>query len=85
MQRLVDRDESDRSDTLLAEALVSGDIARGRAAAITGHRDRQARVVLTALVRRGVLVSDTPKGPVRLAFPIDVVEAWFPRLYPPLG
>lgn len=30
----------------------------------------------------GLLASDTPKSPVRLAFPFKVVERWFPALYP---
>lgn len=33
----------------------------------------------------GLLVSDSPKGSVRLGFPIAVVESWFPRLYPAVG
>jgi hypothetical protein len=41
-----------------------------------------ARGVRSQLVARGLLVSDTPKGPVRLGFPIEVVEQWFPLLYP---
>ncbi len=27
-------------------------------------------------------VSQGPRAPVRLGFPLDVVERWFPRLYP---
>lgn len=37
---------------------------------------------LADLVSKGLLVSDTIKSPVRLGFPIDVVERWFPKLYP---
>jgi hypothetical protein len=29
-----------------------------------------------------MLVPTTPKGPVRLGFPIDVLERWLPNLYP---
>ena len=31
---------------------------------------------------RGLLVSSSPKGPVRLGFPLTIVERWFPSLYP---
>jgi hypothetical protein len=34
------------------------------------------------LVKAGVLVSDTPKGAVRIGLPLRVVERVFPALYP---
>lgn len=67
---------------LLREALLAGSVERGKADSITGYKERQARIVLNDLVGKGLLVSDTPKSPVRLGFPIDVVERWFPKLYP---
>lgn len=70
------------SYSLLREALLIGEFERGKAQEITGFKDRAARGVLYALVKNGLLVSDTPRGPVRLGFPIDVVERWFPLLYP---
>ena len=71
-----------RSFALLREAFYQGEFARGEAAEITGYKVAQARVVLSQLVAKGFLKSDTSKGPVRLAFPIDAVERWFPQLYP---
>jgi Fic family protein len=68
---------------LLREALLSGEFQRGKAVSITGYGERAARMTLSALIERGLLVSDTPKAPVRLGFPLDVVERWFPALYPP--
>ncbi len=70
------------SFNLLREAWLAGEFKRSRAEEITGYKERAARDVLKALVEQGYLVSDTPKGPVRLGFPIDAVERWFPRLYP---
>lgn len=70
------------SYALLREALLIGEFERGRVEDITGLKDRAARDVLYALVKKKLLVSDTPRGPVRLGFPIDVVERWFPLLYP---
>jgi Fic family protein len=67
---------------LLREAVLAGEFERGRAAELTGYRDRRARDTLSALVDKRLLVSEGPKKPVRLGFPIDVVERWFPRLYP---
>lgn len=67
---------------LLREALLAGSFERGKADAITGYKERQARSVLAELVAKGLLFSDSPKSPVRLGFPIDMVERWFPKLYP---
>ncbi len=50
---------------------------------ITGLNDRAARDVLYALIKKRLLVSDTPRGAVRLGFPIDVVERWFPLFISP--
>ncbi len=67
---------------LLREALLSGEFERGKAGSITGFGERTARTALSSLIERGLLVSDTPKTPVRLGFPIALVERWFPALYP---
>jgi len=66
---------------LLREAVLVGEFERSRAETLTGYKERQARKVLAKLVI-GLLVSETPKGAVRLGFPIDVVDRWLPRLYP---
>lgn len=67
---------------LLREALFSGKFERGRAPLITGYQERQARSVLSQLLKIGLLIAESPKGVVRLGFPIEIVEHWFPRLYP---
>jgi Fic family protein len=70
------------SFALLREALLSGEFGRGKAEMITGYGERMARDVLSRLIARNLLISDTPKSPVRLAFPLEVVDRWFPALYP---
>lgn len=67
---------------LLREALLAGSFERGKADMITRYKERQARIVLAELVKKELLISDSPKGAVRLGFPVDVVERWFPKLYP---
>lgn len=87
MQRYVE-DEIDRghllknSFPLLREALLAGEIPRGKAEEITGYGDRMARKVVSKLIERGLLKSPSPRAPLTLGFPIDAVEAWFPKLYP---
>ena len=71
-----------RSMSLLREAFIAGEFERGRAAEITGYQERRGREVLSKLLSKGLLVSQGPRAPVRLGFPLDVVERWFPQLYP---
>ncbi len=67
---------------LLREAWLAGSLERGRAPDLTGYRERMARMVVARLLDRGLLTSAGPRAPLHLGFPIDVVERWFPRLYP---
>ena len=65
---------------LLREAFLAGEFARGEAARITGLGERTARKVLRQLTDEGLLVSETPKAPVRLAFSAATSTYWFPNL-----
>jgi Fic family protein len=82
------RDEEDaerlpkRSFAVLREALLSGELDRGRVPALIDASERTARRVISALVEKKLLISESHRSPLRLGFPIDVVERWFPRLYP---
>ena len=67
---------------ILEQALQRGELPRGEAGRVTGLGERTARDLLAALVRDGVLGSDTPKSPVSLRFPLDAVEILFPSLFP---
>jgi hypothetical protein len=49
---------------------------------LTGYEERGARNVTAALVERGMLTATSHKAALRLAFPADVAERWFPNLYP---
>jgi len=71
-----------RSMALLREAYLVGQIERGHAPTVTGYQERRAREILAHLLKRRLLVSTGPRAPVRLGFPLDVVERWFPALYP---
>ena len=67
---------------VLREALLRGDLDRGEARSVTGYQERMGRTIVSRLLENGVLTSEGPRSPLRLAFPLDVVERWFPRLYP---
>lgn len=71
----------DRLPRLISHALRHGEMARGDAPFVAGVRDRAARNDLALLLEAGFLRSDTPKGPVRVGFPLDYRESLFPNLF----
>ncbi len=70
------------SFAVLREAVMSGEVERSKIPALTGYEERGARNVTAGLVERGMLNAATHRAPLRLAFPADVAERWFPNLYP---
>ena len=67
---------------LLREALLLGEVSRGRAGEITGYGERMARKVVSDLLKKGYLQSRSSRSPLVLSFPVDAIERWFPKLYP---
>ena len=67
---------------ILREALLAGEVPRGRVGEITGYGERMGRKVVSDLLTKGYLKSGTTRSPLVLSFPIDAVERWFPKLYP---
>jgi len=57
-------------------------IERGEFKRMTGLGDRTAVSLLTALVTRGLLRSDTPQGKVRFGLPLHALRFYFPALWP---
>jgi hypothetical protein len=49
------------------------------------YGERQARRIAAALLERGVLVSESPRAPLRLAFPAALASRWMPGLFPEQG
>ena len=71
-----------RSGSILEAVLYRGELPRGDADAIAGTGERQARRVVSALLEKQVLVSDSPRAPLRLAFPAALAARWMPGLFP---
>ena len=71
-----------RSGAILEAALYRGELPRGDTASIVGTGDRQARRVVSALVERGVLLSESSRAPLRIAFPATLASRWMPGLFP---
>lgn len=70
------------ASSLLRDVALRGEIPRGEAGRITGMAVSEGRKVLSALVKERLLVSDSPKGPVRLGLPAHAAPFLFPDLYP---
>ena len=71
----------DRLPQLVSHVLRQGEMARGDARFVTGTSERSARSDLGELIGGGFLKSATPKGAVRIAFPLDYRERLFPNLF----
>jgi hypothetical protein len=71
-----------KAGQILEAVLYRGELPRGDAADIVGTGDRQARRVVSALIERGVLVSESSRAPLRIAFPATLASRWVPGLFP---
>ncbi len=70
---------------MLQEVLVRGEAPRGEVIEASGLKERTGRNLLAQLLAEGLLVSDSPKGEVRIGFPIHAAGWFFPELYPVLS
>jgi Fic family protein len=68
--------------SILEAILYRGELPRGYAGAVLGTGERQARRVVSALLEKGVLVSQSHRAPLRLAFPATLASRWMPGLFP---
>jgi Fic family protein len=71
-----------KSGSVLEAILYRGELPRGDAAAIVSTGDRQARRVVSTLLEQGVLVSESTRAPLRLAFRATLASRWMPGLFP---
>jgi Fic family protein len=70
---------------MLQEAMLRGQSARGDLIRVSGMAERTGRALLGQLLKEGALVSDSPKGPVRLGMPTHLAAHLFPGLFPVYG
>lgn len=70
-----------RAANLISAVIRYGSLQRGAAALVVKASERTARSILGELVDLGFLKSNSPKTPVRIAFPLDYRERLFPNLF----
>jgi len=71
-----------KSGSVLEAVLYRGKLPRGDVAGIVGTGERHARRIVSALVKHGVLVSESSRAPLRLVFPAALASRWMPGLFP---
>jgi Fic family protein len=71
-----------KSGSILEAVLYRGELPRGDADTVVGTGERQARRIVSALLTKEVLVSESPRAPLRLAFPATLASRWMPGLFP---
>lgn len=71
-----------KAGSVLEAVLYRGQLPRGEVSGILGQTDRHARRVVSALVERGILTSETPRSPLHIAFPAKLASRWMPGMFP---
>src|ERR1039457_458896 len=70
-----------KSGNILGALLYRGELPRGEADDVVGTGERQARRIVSALLEKQVLISESPRAPLRLAFPAALASRWMPGLF----
>ncbi len=71
-----------QSIQILEAILYRGEISRGEISTILNVTDRHARRLTATLIERGILISDSPKSSLKLAFPAALASRFMPGLFP---
>lgn len=67
---------------LLEAMLYRGELPRGEIGGLLGATSRTATRVTSQLLAQGIFQSDSPRAPLRLAFPAALASRWMPGLFP---
>ncbi len=71
-----------KAGLILEAILFRGELPGGDLAALPGSTDRRAGRIVASLAERGVLISESSRAPLRLAFPAALAPRWMPGLFP---
>jgi len=81
-EQTVTKELAPNSDKILEALLYRGELLRGEVPSLLNTSERSAQRAVESLVKRGVIVSDSSRAPLRLAFPAALVARWMPGLFP---
>jgi Fic family protein len=71
-----------KAGRILEAILYRGTLQRGEVPDLLGASERNARRIVAALAEHGVIVSESTRAPLRLAFPAKLASRWMPGLFP---
>lgn len=71
-----------KAGQVLEAVLFRGELPRGDVPALLGMGDRQARRIVSVLLERGILVSESTRASLFLTFPATLAPRWMPGLFP---
>jgi Fic family protein len=74
---------SSQSLQILEAILYRGEIHKNEIPGILSITDRHARRLTSVLVTQGILISNSTKSTLKLAFPAALADRWMPGLFPP--
>ncbi len=74
-----------KSGQMLEAVLFRGALPRGDVPALLGGSERASRRVVSALLDRGVLFSESTRAPLFITFPAALAARWMPGLFPEQG
>ena len=66
---------------LVRQLWLEGEIAKNRVPQIVGYKERRSRTLQKKLIQQGLITSDSIRSPLRLSFPIEAAERYFPTLF----
>ncbi len=71
-----------KAGQVLEAVLFRGELPRGDLPALLNTGARQARRIVSVLLERGVLGSESTRAPLSLIFPATLAPRWMPGLFP---
>jgi len=77
-----DKDVRSEAAPALHYLFLAGSAPRGEFKQMTGLAARSADRAIAALLKRGLLESNSSRGPVRFGLPLKALPYYFPSLYP---
>ncbi|KAA0911272.1 Fic family protein [Pusillimonas sp. ANT_WB101] len=66
----------------LQHLFIAGPVSRGDFAQMTGLGERSARYLTSALLKEGLIQSESTRAPIEIGFPLKHLNFLFPNLYP---
>lgn len=74
-----------KAGNVLDAVLYRGQLPRADVPEIVGTGTRQAGRIVSSLIEKGALTSDSTRAPLRLTFPATLASRWMPGLFPEKG